>query len=137
MSDKKRRMGDRRDGTLVRDIDSMHLITPIIYPNRCDNEAYISETVDLTNIDKYLAEKNADSPEYKYNLFQCVVTAFMKTVTLRPKMNRFIANKSLYQRNEITSAFVVKKQFADEAKEALAFVRAKPEDTIDTIHDKM
>ena len=43
----KRRRGDRKDGVLLRNLDGMHFITPIIYPNRCDNEAYISETIDL------------------------------------------------------------------------------------------
>ena len=38
----KRRFGDRKDGVLLRDLDGMHFITPIIYPNRCDNEAYVS-----------------------------------------------------------------------------------------------
>lgn len=137
MAGTKRRMGDRRDGALVRNLDSMHLITPIIYPNRCDNEAYISERIDLSALDAYLARRNAASPEYKYNLFQCIVTAFLKTVTLRPKMNRYVANKSLYQRNKLTAAFVVKKQFSDEAKEALAIIEAKPEDTLDTIHDRL
>ena len=33
--------GDRKDGTYIKDIDSMHFIVPIIYPNRCDNEAFI------------------------------------------------------------------------------------------------
>ena len=65
----KRRMGDRKDGYLLRDLDSMHFITPLIYPNRCDNEAYIAETVDLTNINAYLAEKNAGDPEFKYTMF--------------------------------------------------------------------
>ena len=44
----KRRLGDRKDGRLLRDLDAMHYIVPIIYPNRCDNEAFISERIDLT-----------------------------------------------------------------------------------------
>ena len=48
METQKRRRGDRRDGRLLRELDSLHFITGIIYPNRCDNEAYISERIDLT-----------------------------------------------------------------------------------------
>lgn len=132
-----RRMGDRRDGTLLRDIDSMHFIMPMIYPNRCDNEAFISECIDLTNINAYLAKKNADSPEYKYNLFQIMVTSMLKTITLRPKMNRFIANKNMYQRNEVSAAFTVKKIFNDNGGEALTFIHAKPEETLDTVHNEI
>lgn len=132
-----KKLGDRRDGTLIRDIDSMHFIMPMLYPNRCDNEAFISECIDLTNANKYLETKNALDPEYKYNLFQLVVTAILKVITLRPKMNRFIANKNMYQRNEVSAAFVVKKLFADNGAEALAFIHAKDSDTIDTVHDEI
>ena len=133
----KRHIGDRKDGTLLRDLDSMHFIVPILYPNRCDNEAFISEQIDLTRADEFLAQKNAANPAYKYNLFQLVVAAMMKTCTLRPKMNRFIANENMYLRNEITAAFVVKKEFSDNGGEALAIVRTKPTDTLDTIHEEI
>ena len=134
---RKKKFGDRKDGTLIRNLDSMHFIMPLIYPNRCDNEAFISERIDLTNINAYLDKKNANNPEYKYNLFQIIVTALLKTITLRPKMNRFIANKNLYQRNEISAAFVVKRIFTDESEEALATIRSKESDNIDSVHNEI
>ena len=133
----KRRFGDRRDATLVRKVDSMHYIMPLMYPNRCDNEAFISETIDLTNAMAWLERKNADGPEYKYNVFQLIVTAVVKTITLRPQLNRFYANYNLYQRNEVSAAFTIKKVFKDESDEGLAFIHAKPGDNIDTIHDEI
>lgn len=133
----KRRFGDRKDGRLIRDIDSMHFIMPIIYPNRCDNEAFISERIDITAAEKFLEQKNLKSPEYKYNIFQLIVTALIKTVTLRPKMNRFIANKNIYQRNEVSAAFVIKKQFSDESKEGLAFIHAADKTTLDDVHNEI
>ena len=50
MAEQKRRWGDRRDATLLRDVDSLHFIMGIIYPNRADNEAYIAERVNLEPI---------------------------------------------------------------------------------------
>lgn len=135
--DMGRRMGDRKDGTLLRDIGAMHFVMPLMYPNRCDNEAFISECIDLENIDAYLEKKNASNPDYKYNLFQVMVTSMLKTITLRPKMNRFIANKRMYQRNDVSAAFTIKKIFSDEGGEALAFIHAEDSDTIDTIHEKI
>ena len=132
-----KKWGDRRDGKLIRDIDSMHFIMPLIYPNRCDNEAFISERIDLTAANAYLEQKNASEPEYKYNLFQLIVTAMVKTITLRPKMNRFIVNGNMYQRNDVSAAFVVKKLFADDGAEGLAFIHMEDGDTLDTIHEKI
>ena len=116
--------GDRKDGTLLRNIHAMHLVMPLMYPNRCDNEAFISERIDLTNILAYLEKKNASNPQYKYNLFQVMVTAMLKTI-------------SMYQRNEVSAAFTVKKIFSDNGAEALAQIHSKGSDTIDTIHDEI
>lgn len=132
-----KRFGDRKDGVLLRDLDGLHFITPIIYPNRCDNEAFISERIDLTAIDAYLAKKNGENPEYHYSLFQLLVTTALKTITLRPKLNRFIANRNTYQRNEVSASFVVKKQFSDTAEEGLAFIHARDSDTLETIHQEI
>ena len=137
MSRKREHFGDRPDGVLLRDLDSLHYITGIIYPNRCDNEAYISETIDLTNINRFLEKKNSDDPIYKYNLFQIIVTAMLKTITLRPKMNRFIVNSNFYQRKEVSASFVVKKEFDDKGGEALAFIHSKGEDNLDSIHQSI
>ncbi len=137
MEKEKRRFGDRKDGKLIRDLDGMHFITPLIYPNRCDNEAYVAERVDLTAINAYLAKKNAQPSDFPYTMFHVVVAAILKTITLRPKLNRFIANKNFYQRNDISAAFVVKKIFSDEGGEALAVVKAKEDSTIDTIHQDL
>ena len=130
----KRRFGDRKDGKLLRNIDSMHFICPIIYPNRCDNEAYISEKIDMTAMGSYIQKKNAADPEFKYTSFQAIVTAMLKVITLRPKLNRFIVNGNTYQRNDITASFVVKKSFDDSGEEGLAFVKADPEGNIESVH---
>lgn len=126
--------GDRKDGRLLRELDSLHFITGVIYPNRCDNEAYISETINLDKINKYLKKKNKNNDGYKYNLFQIIVTALVKTITLRPKLQRFIVNGNFYQRKEVTASFVVKKLFSDNGAEALAFLHLKDNDNLDSIH---
>ncbi len=133
--DDKRRFGDRKDAKLIRKIDGMHLIVPLIHPNRCDNEAFVSERIDLTNINTYLEKLNADNPEFKYTLFHIIVTAIIRCFTLRPQMNRFIANNSLYQKNEISAAFVIKKQFADESQEGLAFIRADENTNLESVYN--
>ena len=136
MSKTKKKWGDKRDGRLLTDVDSMHYIVPRIHPNRCDNEAYMSITVDLTETNKYIDAKNAEDPEFRYKLFQIIVCAALKTLTLRPKMNRFIRNKNLYMRNELTAAFTIKKVFKDDGAEGLAVIHAEPGDTLETVRQK-
>lgn len=133
----------RRDGRLVSNLDPMHVIMPLIYPGRCDNEAYISERIDLTRINEYLEKKNSEAEAdeegrvFNYTLFHLIVAAILKTIMLRPKLNYFIANKRLYERNEITGAFIVKKAFSDSGAEALAILKAEAADNIDSIYGKI
>ena len=134
MSKSKRRWGDRIDATLVRDNDPLHFFMPYLYPNRADNEAVLQEEVDLTALNAFLAEKNKGLTTDKYTLMHAVCTALVRTITLRPKLNYFIKGNRLYKRNDISLSFVVKKQFADTGKEALAFRKFGPETTIDTLH---
>ncbi len=133
----ERRFGDRRDAKLLRDTDALHFIMGIIYPHRADNEAYIAERVNLEPIKAYLAEKNVEGIPFKYTFFHVILTALVKTVTLRPKLNRFYANENYYQRNKVTAGFVIKKEFSDGSEEAMALLEARPDATIDTIHEEI
>lgn len=130
-------MGDRFDAKYLKDIDSMHFIMPFMYPDRCDNQAFFSFQIDLTNLDKYLEKKRNADPEYKYNMYQCIVTAVLKTITLRSKLSMFIHNRKMYKRNEVSAAFTVKQEFADDGGEVLAFIHSKPEWTIDDVHNEI
>ena len=133
----EKRLGDRRDATLLRNTDAMHFIMGIIYPHRADNEAYIAERVNLEPIKAYLAGKNVEGIPFKYTFFHVILTALVKTVTLRPKLNRFYANENYYQRDKVTAGFVIKKEFSDGSEEAVALLEAKPDATIDTIHQEI
>lgn len=133
----KIRWGDRRDGIWLRDIDPMHGFMPYLMPNRADNEAFVREKIDLTALEKYLAEKTKTDPDFKYTYFHAILAALVKTVVLRPDMNRFISGNRLYMRRNITAAFTVKKRFADEAHEALAFLKFERDSTIDSVHAQL
>ena len=112
----------------------MHGFTPYLYPNRADTRRFIEETIDLTNMGPlHRGKERPEPPSYRYKYFQIILAAIVKTVTLKPRMNRFIAGNRVYQRTELTSAFVVKKQFNEQSEEALAFLKFAPDSTLESI----
>lgn len=133
----KRKRGDRKDGILLRDIPAMNRIMPGIMPNRADNEAYITIDVDLEPLNAYLAEKNQGKTEDKYTYFHVISAAIAKAFVLRPRMNRFIANRQMYQHRDLTVAFVVKKKFDDHAEEGLAYLKYDNTETMDSYYGKI
>ena len=118
----KRKWGDRSDAVWLKDIPSMNRIMPVIMPNRADNEAYVSFDLDFRPLEAYLEKKNQGLTEDKYTFFHVISCAVGKAFVLRPRMNRFIAGNRMYQRTELTGAFVIKKQFSDKATESLLFL---------------
>lgn len=133
----KKKRGDRKDGIWLKDIPAMNRIMPGIMPNRADNEAYISVDIDLAPLDAYLAKKNEGRAEDKYTYFHVISAAIAKAFVLRPKMNRFIANRRMYQRKDLTVAFVVKKKFDDRSEEGLAFFKYDDKETMDSYYGKI
>ena len=133
----KRRLGDRRDGALLRDIDAMHYIMPLMYPNRCDNEAYMKLNLDISKTEEYIKEYNKLHPEIKISIFDVVIAAALKAIKERPQLNRFIANQTMYQRNHINAAFTVKKEFRDDGDETLARISYEEGDNLDSICHKV
>jgi len=129
----KRKIGDRKDAKLVRDIPGLQHIMGHLMPNRTDNECYLNYKLDITNLTKYLAELNSQHPDYKTTVFHSIIFALAKMVHERPKMNRFIQGHRMYQRNDISMSFVARRRFTDHSEEALMFFFPKDDDTLDTL----
>lgn len=135
----KKRWGDRKDGRLIRgeELDTNHYVMPIVWPNRTDCEAFVSETIDLTAVDAYIKERKKADPNTSISLFSLMIAALGKLVINRPKMNRFYRNKRLYERYDVSIGFIVKKSLTDDGLEALAKILIDPDDTLDTVLEKV
>ena len=130
----KRKPGDRKDAKLIRDVDGLHYVMGHLYRDRTDNEAFISISIDLGPMNEWVEKHKNDDPEFPYTFFHLIVAALLKTVILRPKMNRFYSNRNYYQRNDYSASFIVKRQFKDNAGEGMAFIKALPEFTVQDVH---
>lgn len=134
---KSKKIGDRRDGVKVRNVDGMHKFMLRFSPTRCESEVYINHKMDVTNLVKYMEKKKSENPESKFTYFHAFATAVAKTIYNRPLLNRFVINNNYYDRNEVSISFVAKVQFTDEAKENLTVLKMKRNDNINTVNKKI
>ena len=133
----KRRLGDRRDGRWVRDVPGLTTIMMHLMPSRTAAEVYVNEKIDVTELLQWLEKKNAQHPEYKTTLMHCFIVAIARMIRERPKMNRFIQGRRMYERYDISLSFVAKRRFSDHAEEALMFFTPKDTDTLDSLSYKI
>lgn len=131
---KGRKFGDRKDARRVK-LPALMQCCIDLKPERCHNEVYINEKMDVTNLVKYIEDKKAQGIHYTY--FQAFMTAIGKVIYNRPKLNYFITNRHLYEHNEVSLAFVAKISLNDSSEELMLIVKIEPEDTIETISAKL
>ncbi|MBR6690138.1 MAG: 2-oxo acid dehydrogenase subunit E2 [Bacilli bacterium] len=128
-------MKKRRDAKRVKNINGMFQIMLDLKPKRCDSDVFINQKMDVTKLVEYVEKKKKEGKEITY--FHTFLTAIGKTIYNRPKLNRFIANRHVYEHNDITISFVAKISFDDRSEEIMVMVPINENDNIDTISKKV
>lgn len=125
---------DRKDAKRVQ-LPGLMQCCIDLKPGRMENEVYINRKMDVTELVDFLEKKKAEGIKYTY--FQALITAVGKVMYSRPKMNRFITNRHLYEHNEVLISFVAKMTLDDKSEELMLTVPIAPEDNMVSIADKV
>lgn len=124
-----RRLGDRYDGRRLRSLDPFSRLIPYIMKKRSDSQNLFDETIPIAQTEKYLHEMRRG--EYKkIGYLHIIIAAVVRTLALKPGLNRFIAGGRIYARNEILISLVIKKQLTEESPETSIKLKFDPTDTI-------
>ena len=125
----------RPDGTYIKNINPYQKITPHIMPHRHD--AMNSTIVDLRcePMDRFIEEMQKRGEKVTY--IDIMMAAFVRLFAKRPALNRFVMNKKIYQHNDITVSFVIKKKMVDNSEDTTVKLHFTGEEDIFTIRDKI
>ena len=101
----------RPDGTRVRGESAIMEATPYIMPRRYDAMNFITEYAEMDPVRAFIHQKRKEGRGIGY--MSLVIAAYHKAYLTNPKVNRFIMNKKVYQRNHFCVSFVMLKVRAD------------------------
>ena len=124
-----------KDSRRIKDINGMFQVMLDIKPNRCDSDVFINQKMDVTKLVGYIEKKKKAGDNVTY--FHAFVTAIGKTMYNRPKLNRFIRNRHVYEHNEVIISFVAKISFDDRSEEIMLMIPINPNDNINSISKKI
>ena len=138
MSEKtyKRRRGDRKDGRWLRELDPYYAMTPFIMQARDDSQNFFTDSIEITETEKFLRKKRAEGLK-GLGMLHMFVAAYVRAVSQRPGLNRFISGQRIYSRNNIEVVMTVKKSMESDAGETSIKVVFDPKDTITDVYNKM
>ncbi|MBQ7875354.1 MAG: hypothetical protein IJ306_09420 [Oscillospiraceae bacterium] len=138
MEKRKKRLGDRYDGYRVRSLSPMTYITPFIMKTRNDASNLFAGSVELGRIENYIKKKRREDGLSGFGFLHVILAAYVRLISQKPAMNRFIAGQRIYQHGEdISVCMMVKKSMELNAQESAIKVVFNPGDTADDIYRKM
>jgi len=120
--------GDRYDGRLLRSLDPFYLIIPFVMRTRIDAQDYFEDEIDVGPAEAWLREKRAQG--HALGFLHLVVAAYVRTLSQKPRLNRFVAGQRIYARHEILVSLAVKKRLHEDSPETVVKIGFRPTDTV-------
>ncbi len=133
----KRRCGDRADGRLIRTLDPLTMLIPFIMQTRTDAQNLFEDRIEISHAQHWLRTVREADPTLDIGLLHIVIAACVRTLALRPRVNRFVKNGRIYARNEIAISIAIKKTLEDDGVETTIKIKFDARDTIYDIRDRL
>ncbi len=132
---RKKRLGDRREGRLLRTIPGMTKMMPFIMKNRSDGCNTYADEFDVTECDAF-CKRMVRSGYSNFSFLHVMLAAYVRTVSQRPGINRFVSGQRVYSRNNIEVVMTIKKEMKLSSPDTAIKVVFEPDDTIFEIYEK-
>ena len=129
--------GRRADGRVLKTIDPIVALTPYLMPMRCDAQVFFCYRLNYEVMARYIVDQG--NKGNRITFMELLIAAYVRTVAEYPEINRFISNKRLYARTQLTVSFVALKETgnADDIEENTVKCFFDPRDTIYDVADRV
>ena len=126
----------RPDGKRVKGLSPILAAMPYIMPKRYDAENTITEYIDEEIIKQYIREKRREGKRLDH--MSVVMAAYYKASLKHPKINYFVMNRKIYERNHFCVSFIMLKKGADGSADQTALkIFLEKNDNVFKIYDRM
>jgi len=132
----KRRFGDRYDGRRIRNIDPFFRLIPHLMKTRADAQTFFDEKIYIDDIDSYIRSKK-ELCMNNISFLHIVIASLVRTMSQKPALNRFVAGRKIYARNDIFVSLAVKKHLIENSPETTIKFKFEPTDTLDDVVNKV
>lgn len=133
MDKTKRRFGDRKDGRKVRSLSPYNTVSPYIMVSRSDAQNFLADKFETSAVDRYVRKKRREGLE-GFGILHVILAAYIRMVSQRPGINRFIAGQKIYTRQQIVINMAVKKRLRADAVDTVIKVAFEPSDTAEDVY---
>ena len=132
---RKRRWGDRNDGRKLRSLDAVSRISPYIMVTRNTSSNHFMDTIDIDEIERYIRHKRNDDGLAGFGIMHVIIAAYVRSLSQKPAVNRFIAGQKVYARNGVSINLTVKREMRSDALETVIKIRPELDATASEVYE--
>ena len=132
---RKKKLGDRRDGRRITTMPAMSYLEPFLMSTRADSQNHFEDVIDITNVERYLDQKHKEGYT-DMTLLHVILAAYVRVVSERPSVNRFIAGQRIFAAKNVECVMTVKKKMSLESEDTVIKIKFDPRDNIYNIYKK-
>jgi len=133
---RKRKFGDRREGRRLRKLDPYNAMTPFIMKEKSDASNYFSESIEVSEVERFLRKKRtAGYPGM--GMLHLFIATYIRTASQFPAINRFCSGQRIYTRENVEFMMTIKKQLRTDAGETTIKLSFGRDETINDVYEKL
>jgi len=96
---------------------------------RVDSLDYFTDRVDIGAVEEWFRRKRAEG-RLDLGYLQFFMTVLVRTLSQKPRLNRFVAGRRIYAREGITVSLALKKRLHEDSPETTVKLAFRPTDTV-------
>ncbi|MBQ2916130.1 MAG: hypothetical protein IJE51_05000 [Clostridia bacterium] len=136
MKERKRRFGDRYDGRRLRTLSPMSYVSPYIMKTRVTSSNYIRDKFDTEKAEEYVRKKR-DEGLKGFGMMHVLIASYIRVVSQRPGINRFIAGQRIFARNCIDVMLTIKLDMTLNAPDTVIKAKFNPDATAEDVYNEL
>lgn len=117
----------------VKTISPMSAVIPFIMVNRTSSQNFISDSVDIEKVEKYIKEKQTQGMQ-NISMMHVMIAAYIRLVSQRPALNRFIRGQRVWTRKNVEVSLTIKKEMSLDSPDTVVKITLPPSATLEDVY---
>ena len=117
----------------VKTISPMSAVIPFIMVNRTGSQNFISDSVDIEKVEKYIKEKRTQGMQ-NISMMHVMIAAYIRLVSQRPALNRFIRGQRVWTRKNVEVSLTIKKEMSLDSPDTVVKITLPPSATLEDVY---
>ena len=120
----------------VKTVPPMQVVIPYIMVDRVGSQNFITDTVEIERLEKYMKEKQAEGMS-NISMMHVMIAAYVRLVSQRPQLNRFIRGQRIWTRRNVEISLTIKKEMLLESPDTVVKITVPPDATLKDVYEAL